>query len=72
MRVLTRKAWNAGLESLVPRYFVRVDVEVETDDQRLIPVELEGRLLDAATRPPGVRVANATVITMHEQVEEDE
>ena len=56
----------------MPRYFVRVDVEVETDDQRLIPVELEGRLLDAATRPPGVRVANATVITMHEQVEEEE
>jgi hypothetical protein len=55
----------------VPRYFVRLDVEVETDDQRLIPVELEGRLLDGATRPPGVRVANATVITIHEQLEDE-
>jgi hypothetical protein len=61
-----------ALEGYVGRFFVRVDVEVETDDQRLIPVELEGRLLDAVTRPPGVRVANATVITIHEQVEAEE
>ena len=53
------------------RYFVRVDVEVEADDPRLIPVELEGRMLDGTTRPPGVRVDSANVITVHEQLEQE-
>ena len=55
----------------MPRYFVKIDVEVEAEDQRLITVELEGRLLDGTTRPPGVRVANATVVAVHEQPERE-
>jgi hypothetical protein len=55
----------------VTRYFVRVDVEVEADDPRLISVELEGRMLDGTTRPPGVRVDSANVITVHEQLEQE-
>jgi hypothetical protein len=46
---------------------VRVEVQVETDDERLIPVELEGRLLDGTSRPPGLRVDNAIVVSVHEQ-----
>lgn len=52
------------------RYFVKVDVEVEADDQRLIVVEIQGRLLDGTTRPPGVRVENAVVVTVQEQSEQ--
>jgi hypothetical protein len=55
----------------VPRYFVKIDVEVETENQRLITVELEGRLLDGTTRPAGLRVANATVVAIHEQPERE-
>jgi len=54
------------------RYFVKVEVEVEADDRRLVPVELEGRLLDGTTRPPGVRVENATVVAIHEEPEHAE
>ena len=54
------------------RYFVRVEVEVETEDRRLVSVELEGRLLDGTTRPPGVRVANASVVAVHELPEAEE
>ncbi len=53
----------------VPRYYVKVDVEVEADDKRLVTVELQGRLLDNTTRPPGLRVENALVIAIHEQPE---
>lgn len=49
------------------RFFVRVDVEVEADDPRLVPVEIEGRLLDGTTRPPGVRVERANVVAVHLQ-----
>ena len=54
------------------RYFVKVEVEVEADDRRLVPVELEGRLLDGATRPPGLRVENATVVAVYEEAEGEE
>ena len=57
------------LEPSVTRYFVRVEVEVEADDRRLVTVELEGRLLDGTSRPPGVRVDNATVVAIHEEPE---
>lgn len=46
------------------RYYVRVDIEVEADDPRLVTVEIEGRLLDGTTRPPGVRVERATVVAV--------
>ena len=55
----------------MPRYFVRVDVQVETDEPRLITVELEGRLLDGTPRPPGVWVDNATVVSIQEVPEEE-
>jgi hypothetical protein len=55
--------------SSVPRYWVKVDVEVEADDTRLITVELQGRLMDNTVRPPGVRVENASVVAIHEQPE---
>jgi hypothetical protein len=51
----------------VTRYFVKVEVEVEAEDRRLVTVELEGRLLDGTTRPPGVRVDNASVVAIHEE-----
>ena len=54
------------------RYFVRIDAEVETEDRRLIRVELEGRLLDGTSRPPGLRVDNATVVAVHEQPDDEE
>ena len=70
------KAWRCtpgGIErSDVARYFVKIDVVVEAEDQRLVTVELEGRLLDGTTRPPGVRVEQAHVITVLEQPEREE
>jgi hypothetical protein len=62
---------RAGVRS-VTRYFVKVEVQVESDDRRLVPVELEGRLLDGTTRPPGVRVENATVVAIHEEPEHED
>ncbi len=56
----------------MPRYFVKVDVVVESEDQRLVTVELEGRLLDGTTRPPGLRVEQAHVVAIHEQPEQEE
>jgi hypothetical protein len=56
----------------VPRYWVKVDLEVEADDTRLITVELQGRLMDNIVRPPGVRVEHATVVAIHEQPEIEE
>lgn len=56
----------------VPRYFVKIDAVVEAEDQRLVTVELEGRLLDGTTRPPGVRVDQALVVTVLEQPEREE
>jgi hypothetical protein len=55
----------------VARYFVKVEVEVQTDDRRLVEVELVGRLLDGTTRPPGVRVENAIVVAVHEVPERE-
>jgi hypothetical protein len=57
---------------IMARYFVRIDAEVETEDRRLIRVELEGRLLDGTSRPPGLRVDNATVVAVHEQPDDEE
>jgi hypothetical protein len=57
---------------IMARYFVRIDAEVETEDRRLIRVELEGRLLDGTSRPPGLRVDNATVVAVQEQAEDEE
>jgi hypothetical protein len=54
------------------RYYVRIEAEVETEDQRLIAVELPGRLLDGTTRPPGLRVENATVVAVYEEAEAEE
>ena len=54
------------------RYFVRIDAEVETEDRRLIKVELEGRLFDGTSRPPGLRVENAIVVAVHEQPDTEE
>jgi hypothetical protein len=51
----------------VRRYFVKVELEVEADDPRLVTVELEGRLLDNTSRPPGVRVDRAHVVAIHAQ-----
>ena len=59
----------AGATTLT-RYFVRVELEVEADDRRLVTVEVEGRLLDGTSRPPGVRVAAANVVSIHEQPDE--
>jgi hypothetical protein len=50
----------------VRRYFVKVDLQVETDNPGLIPVEVQGRLLDGTGRPPGVRIEDANVVSMHE------
>lgn len=50
----------------MPRYFVKVELQVETDDRQLVDVELTGRLLDGARRPPGLRVENAAVVAVHE------
>ncbi len=58
--------------AIVPRYFVKIDAVVEAADQRLVTVELEGRLLDGTTRPPGVRVEQALVVAVHEQPEREE
>jgi hypothetical protein len=57
---------------IMARYFVRIDAEVETEDRRLIRVELEGRLLDGTSRPPGLRVDNATVVAVQEQPDDEE
>jgi hypothetical protein len=56
----------------VPRYFVKIDAVVEAADQRLVTVEMEGRLLDGTTRPAGVRVEQALVVAVHEQPEREE
>ena len=50
----------------VPRYFVKVELQLETEEPRLIPVEVEGRLLDGTTRPAGLRIDQATVVAVHE------
>ena len=63
---------SSGEAPTVPRYWVKVDVEVEADDTRLITVELQGRLMDNIVRPPGVRVEHATVVAIHEQPELEE
>jgi hypothetical protein len=57
---------------IMARYFVRIDAEVETEDRRLIRVELEGRLLDGTSRPPGLRVDNATVVAVQEQPDDEQ
>jgi hypothetical protein len=54
------------------RYFVKVELRVETDDPRLITVEVQGRLLDGTTRPPGLRIDDAQVVAIHEQAESEE
>lgn len=56
----------------MPRYFVKIDAVVEARDQRLVTVEVEGRLLDGTTRPPGVRIEQALVVAIHEQPEPEE
>jgi hypothetical protein len=72
LRVLDIGTASIESEERVPRYFVRLDVVVETEDQRLIPVELEGRLLDSATRPAGLWVCDATVVAVREQEEAED
>jgi len=57
---------------IMARYFVRIDAEVETEDRRLIRVELEGRLLDGTSRPPGLRVDNAIVVAVQEQPDDED
>jgi hypothetical protein len=61
---------NGRRSDTVRRYFVRVEVEAEAEDRRLVTVELEGRLLDGTGRPPGVRVARASVVSIHELPDE--
>jgi hypothetical protein len=51
---------------------VKVEMHVETDDPRLIRVELQGRLLDGTTRPPGLRVEDAHVVAIHALAEREE
>jgi hypothetical protein len=50
----------------VARYFVKVELQVETDEPRLITVEVQGRLLDGTGRPPGLRIEDASVVAIHE------
>jgi hypothetical protein len=56
----------------VPRYFVKVELQLETEEPRLIPVEVEGRLLDGTTRPAGLRIDQATVVAVHELAEAED
>jgi hypothetical protein len=55
----------AAWEECVPRYFVKVELHVETDEPRLIRVEIPGRLLDNVARPAGLRVEAANVISIN-------